>query len=213
MSNEAMANMANEAAQYDKQIIDELSAGAKTPESDMMISKLDVAMKNNKEVASYLDSLGDSDGSTPPPPPSGFEPVGYETKEYGVVSRDGMTNKFKVQAGVLGILTIPIPADAKPGSNEVALFESGSPPTFMRAWLSKTKGDTSGNQNPLNYQTTQGPHFYGNIGSPGTPFAVEQHPGETWYVMFTLQEPFPPYEPTVAEGVDWNLGVRYYPTV
>jgi hypothetical protein len=206
MSNEAMANKANEAAQYDKEIIDELSAGAKSPESDMMISKLDVAMKNNKEVAHYLTGGG-------APASDGFSPVGYETVEYGVVSRDGMTNKFKVQSGVLGILTIPIPADAKPGSNEVALFESGSAPTFMRAWLSKIKGDTSGNQNPLNYQTAQGPHFYGNIGSPGTPFAVEQHPGETWYVMFTLQEPFPPYEPTVAEGVDWNLGVRYYPTV
>jgi hypothetical protein len=195
-----MANMANEAAQYDKQIIDELSAGAKSPESDMMISKLDVAMNNNKEVAAYLS------GSTA----GGFSPVGYKTQDFGVVSRDGMTNLFKLQAGVLGILTLSIPADAKPGSNEVALFESGSPPTFMRAWLSKTKGDTSGNQNPLNYQTAQGPHFYGNI---GTQFAVEQHPGETWYVMVTLQKPFPPYDPSVAAGVDWNLGVRYYPTV
>lgn len=92
--------------------------------------------------------------------------------------------------------------------NSISVFEHRGPPTFRRAWLSKTWGDMSSRVAPF-HQVGQGPVFQFCING-NDPNAVQMKSGETWYLMIRNEGLFPPY-PQSHGGTDCPIGIKWYP--
>lgn len=114
---------------------------------------------------------------------------------------------FKDQL-LIGILHVPATGTLTGGST-ISIFEYGTNPVDRQAWLSKTKGDTSG----VSYNSSA-PQIEYSIG--GTK-SVVMHPGETWYLMVKNQWSYPwapsVVMPSCSLAGGCNIGIEWYPAV
>jgi len=164
-------------------------------------------------IVELSQMIGPTQGPTPPviTPPVVAQPS--VPVSGGVIERSIQMDGVPVLIGGFFnqtvICALLVPAWPATGTNSIAVYEHQGPPTFRRAWMSKTRGDMSATIAPF-HQGGQGPVFQYCING-NDPDAVQMKPGETWYLMVRNEKPFPPYGPSNG-GMDCSIGIKWYPS-
>jgi len=149
------------------------------------------------------------------PPPSSASCGGYSTLDLGTLPFTNRLTSSGFGNNGMAIATLQVPGGFSRNVNTIAIYEYGGAVTGRRAWLSKTRCDTSATAAPYFIQDT-GPVFNYSIGGAaidiyGQPIVVMQ-PGETWYLMVRNETSFygNALKSSCTSG-NCDIGITWYP--
>jgi len=149
--------------------------------------------------------------TAPPPAPGPSASCGNSTAlDMGTVQMNGVplfSSGFS--DGMTAVATLVVPQGSFSSNPQaIAIYEFGTTNVARRAWLSRTRCDTSATSQPYYIQDT-GPVFTFSInGNQG----VVMRPGETWYLMVRNEASWfgGALQSTCGAGA-CNIGVKWYP--